>query len=62
MVPDILRGVILPQWGFEEEHVEGYREFTCNNLLPVLATRSKTFLGSIKHTPQMKKADRNIAP
>jgi hypothetical protein len=55
--PDVLHGLeLLRRWGFEVEHVEGDREFTCYDLLAALGARGKKYLGSIKHTPGVKKA------
>jgi hypothetical protein len=56
-VPDILRGLeLLEAWGFTVNHLEGDREFTCYDLVVALTGRGKTYLGSIKHTPGVKKA------
>jgi hypothetical protein len=56
-VPDILRGIeLLRQWGFNVVHSVGDREFTCYDIVASLTARHVRYLGSIKHTPAVKKA------
>jgi len=56
-VPDILRGLeLLRQWGFTIDYSVGDREFSCYDLVASLVAGHVPYLGSIKHTPTVKKA------
>jgi hypothetical protein len=56
-VPDILRGVeLLRQWGFVGDYAVGDREFTEYDLVGSLGAALVPYLGSVKHTPTVKKA------
>ena len=56
-VPDILRGLeLLRQWGFTIDYTVGDREFTNYDIVASLLAAGVMYLGSIKHTPTVKKA------